>query len=195
MSRHLMARFRHAGGDGLNFDWKPVERSEKRRRAIPGEYEARLENGDHLSVTGRNPGAGHPRGTLSWGYHIHGPFTPRDRIIERVNGVERYLPGHEDKLWMVSPHDPPGTQSEWLAGGGHAAFYINEADISPYKPFRRGGDFYDPHEAMRAAEQHYLDLRRQGQGSTVMDSGVDYDSLLRPAPLDDDFGDIFGEGR
>lgn len=48
-------------------------------------------------------------------------------------------------------------------------------------------------EARRAAEEHYKSLNRKGMATS---SGFDYDKFFdqdKSAPLDDDFGDIFGD--
>lgn len=103
-----------------------------------------------------------------WEYHLFGP--PLDHDDPQVLGKPGYMffSGYGEKPAMA-------------------------AEILGRREWRDGLDTHE--EAQRAAEQHYLSLNRTTQGRSSIDSGVDYDALLKPAPLNDDFGDIFGEGR
>lgn len=166
MGRHLMAKFRHlrdAGNEhGLNLDWKPAQHGK-----FPA-FEAEIENGDHISMLGApTRKRGRPRGAMSWSYAIFGPSVPWD---------------DSGKLWFGDRRNN-GRVREWLtAGGGHVPPEEGgsvQSETSPYYGKSRPTYFEDHVEAMRAAEEHYFSLGRHGQGPSGMDSGVDYDDILR----------------
>lgn len=182
MSRHLMARFRHlhaADENGLHFDWQPRSRGN-----LEG-YHAPLENGDLIELHGLPPQRKNE--PWKWSYHIMGPPDPEVKMV-----------GHSGKwskpgVWTVTdyPHTRP-----WFGSGGQGDLKAEEeADRrkrTNYTDGRQPTMFDNKLDAMRAAEQHYIALNRMGQGRSSIDSGVDYDDISKPAPLDDDYGPIFG---
>lgn len=187
MSRHLMARFRHihsADENGLDFDWQPVEAG-----GLEG-YHAPLENGDLIQLYGL-----HRRGKKpsNWSYHILGPADPEAKILEKPEGGYGWnRPG----IWSVTDR---GNSRPWLGSGGQGDLKAEEESDprlrTVYTDGRQPTMFDNKLDAMRAAEHHYRTLNRMMQGRSSIDSGVDYDEMLRPKPIDDDFGDIFGGGQ
>lgn len=103
-----------------------------------------------------------------WEYHLFGPPMPHDHPEHQGKTGVMFFSGYGDK---------PAMSAEILGR-------------------RTGADGLDSHEeAKQAAEEHYKSLNRSGMATS---SGFDYDKYFddaKGAPLDDDFGDIFGGGK
>lgn len=179
-----MARFRHLHGadeNGLHFDWREGVKGHK----LP-HYHAQLENGDHILALALPV----DNGNYSWGYNIKGPLVPMSR--EELD--RRRDDSDDNDRWQRSPGEPEGMASQWLAGAGWPELHGDDNPELLWNGRHRVLHFDNPHSAMKAAEQHYLSMDRRGQAPAAHDLSI-YDDISKPAPLDDDFGDIFGGDR
>lgn len=194
MSRHLMARFAHlrtaADAPKSEFPWRPEDREWTHGEHGPYRpdteaWHAPLENGHRLIVW--DDSITEPR----WGPLDDGGFRMGDLPPEEPGS--HWKGGYD--LGVDSPdyHDP----DVYEAAGYPADWGVDFQAVFDPRSKLRAKAYPTREKAIQAVERHYRRKYPIGTPSQSgpADSGVDYGEALKSTlpPLDDDYGDIFGD--